>query len=74
MDKYIEQIKKIADNELNTIQKQGYANAGVNGPYNFRDTPARNSAHWCYTYCFLYKKTKDYKYFNTTCIGKAKCG
>ena len=61
-EKIINIITEIADSKLNEIEKKGHVESGVNGPYNCDDTPVRNTAHWCVTYSFLYKKDNKIEY------------
>lgn len=61
---YITIIKQLADKELPYIAKNGFARAGINGPYRNQDTSVRNSAHWILTYRFLYERTGEHKYYD----------
>lgn len=62
MERYLERIKKIADENFACFIKEGHAIAGCNGPYKNVDTPVRNTAHWCVTYAFLYRRYNDENY------------
>lgn len=33
--------------------------AGQNGPYGDAETPVRNTAHWLFSFCRLYKRTQN---------------
>lgn len=57
-------VKQVADNELLYICKYGHARAGVNGPYQNKDTAVRNSAHWITTFSYLYKLTGIRQYYD----------
>ncbi len=39
----------------------GYAPEGNNGPYQYDDTPVRNTCHWLIIYSYIYKKSGKYK-------------
>ncbi len=60
--KYITLLKEIADNYLDDFEEKGYAVSGHNGPYGHTDTPARNTAHWCIIYGYLWKITGNQRY------------
>lgn len=55
-------LKTIADTELDYIEKNGFAHAGCNGPYNNKDTAVRNSGHFLVIYSYLYEKTQNNRY------------
>jgi hypothetical protein len=55
-------IKEIADKNYESIYNNGHANAGVNGPYRFVDTPVRNSGHWLIITSYLWKITREERY------------
>ena len=57
-------IKELGDRNLELIGNKNHALPGNNGPYNDKDIPVRNTAHWLITYIYLYKKYKDKKYLN----------
>lgn len=57
-------IQEIADKNLIYIMENGYAKPGQNGPYKNIDTPVRNSAHWIFTYSWLWKTTGKMRYLN----------
>lgn len=61
---YFKFIKDIADNKLDKFQENGNAQAGNNGPYKHKELPVRNTAHWIITYSYLWRKTRDKKYYN----------
>lgn len=48
-------IKELADRNMDRFSSAGYASAGNNGPYCFKDTPVRNTAHWLVIYSYLWK-------------------
>lgn len=53
----------VADSYLDVFEYQGHANSGHNGPYGHIDTPARNTAHWCITYGYLWKEFGTFRYY-----------
>ncbi len=57
-------IIEIGNTTLDEINKYNYILPGVNGPYNCMDTPVRNTAHFIGIYKYLYKLTKDKKYYD----------
>lgn len=59
-----ELIIEIGNATLKEIEKYGFVLPGNNGPYNCCDTPVRNSSHWIGIYAYLYKITKNEKYYN----------
>lgn len=85
--KYSFFLKEIADSYRDIFDKQEWATPGHNGPYGHSDTPARNTAHWCIVYGFLWKhfgepiyyrisrKFADYllKLQNESLSGAVKC-
>lgn len=56
-------LKEIADRNRDIVDRQGWAEPGHNGPYGHRDTPARNTAHWCITYGYLWKEFGEPAYY-----------
>lgn len=68
--KPIDIIKKLAEQAIEEQRDDGAMIAGHNGPYNDSETPTRNTAHWLITFHFMYKLTKDNKYFKAL----EKCG
>lgn len=65
-DRYITFLKETADDYLELYETQAHANQGHNGPYGHIDTPARNTAHWCITFGYLWKNYGDSKYYNVS--------
>lgn len=61
-------IIEISNNKLNEVMRRGFALSGNNGPYYCKDTPIRNSAHWCVTYSYLYTKYYDSRYLEAVII------
>ncbi len=55
-------VRGCADARLEEFTALGHAAAGRNGPYDYRDTPVRNTAHWLITYSYLWKTTGDARY------------
>ena len=55
-------VRGCADARLEEFTTLGHAAAGRNGPYDYRDTPVRNTAHWLITYSYLWKTTGDTRY------------
>ena len=63
MNTYINNvICEIVENGIKIIKKQGYINAGNNGPYHCKETPVRNSAHWIVLLASLYERTENLAY------------
>lgn len=55
-------LKTCADARLPRFLAQGHADGGQNGPYGYPETPARNTAHWLITLCFLWRETGEEQY------------
>ena len=55
-------MKYIADKYFDKFMKQGFADAGNNGPHGHTDTPVRNTSHFLIIYTYLFKKTGNRKY------------
>lgn len=64
MDRITSFIQMAADEAYDEFYKQGHAIQGNNGPYKYTDTPVRNTAHWLIVYSYLWKTTKNEKYYN----------
>ena len=43
----------IEQEQIKSKQFHNNASAGNNGPYNYVDTPVRNTAHWAIIYSYL---------------------
>lgn len=63
-------ITNIAQKKIVELNKLGYIEGGHNGPYYDTDTPVRNTAHFAIIFSYMYKHTKDKKYFAAV----KKCG
>jgi hypothetical protein len=63
-------LKKTSEVALKKQAENGSFPSGNNGPYNDKETPLRNTAHWGIAFSHLYKKTNQEKYL----IGAKKCG
>lgn len=55
-------ILKLVETNIDEHLSQGHANPGNNGPYCFKDTPVRNTAHWLIIYSYLWNFRKDERY------------
>ncbi|MCD7817561.1 MAG: hypothetical protein LUH07_00685 [Lachnospiraceae bacterium] len=62
MDVLKKMIISIADAHYEEHNILGHAPSGNNGPYNYEDTPVRNTCHWLIIYCYLFKVTGNRKY------------
>ena len=62
MEKIYNFLKNIADKNYIKFKDMNFCPAGKNGPYQFKDTPVRNTAHWSIIYSYLWKKTNENKY------------
>jgi len=58
--KLLDVIIKLVDPYVNDLS---LIKAGVNGPYNHKETLARNYSHWIVTFSKLFHYTDDIKYF-----------
>jgi len=57
----------IVDQTMIALEKQnddGSFPPGHNGPYRDIETPVRNTAHWLFTLCELYKRTGKKRYYH----------
>ncbi len=52
-------IAKSADTALGLQRPDGSMPPGCNGPYNHKETPVRNTAHWLITFLKVYEITGD---------------
>lgn len=57
-------IEEIAEKFHEELMNLGYIEGGHNGPYNHEETPVRNTSHWILTFSYLYKTTKNRKFYN----------
>ena len=61
--------KYILDASISAISNQnanGSFSPGVNGPYNDKETPVRNTAHWLFLLLKSYEITGDIKFKNSS--------
>ncbi len=54
--------KKIIEQKKDEYLGLEHAKAGHNGPYNMRETPIRNTAHWIVSFSIMYKITREEDY------------
>lgn len=62
--KQLEYMKSMADMHYEKFLKQGYADAGHNGPHGHLDSPVRNTSHFLVIYSYLYKIYREVKYID----------
>lgn len=64
MNEILSFIQTLSDNNAERFLAQGHADPGINGPYQYNDTPVRNTGHWLIIYSFLWKRTQNKKYMD----------
>lgn len=62
IDFFTQLAKENLKNEIRLADDISCMPAGANGPYFDLETPVRNTAHWLYTYCYLYQKTSHQEF------------